>query len=101
MKVQLGTKEYKITFRRGKWAGSFYNGLVICDIKTVNRFLSKIWGYPYWAKYAGGYALCVSTDDFNPAAGRRIALTRALRTFSRKDRTIIWKAYREVYGDKE
>ena len=93
MKVLVRDKEYKITFRVGKWAGSFYTGVVICDVKPIDRDFSRIFGYTFWAKHAGGFALCVFTDGFSPDEGRRIALTRALRKFSRWERKTIWKAY--------
>lgn len=40
-----------------------------------------------------GVAYCQPPDQFVKSKGRKIALKKAVRDFSRVDRTIIWKAY--------
>lgn len=46
-------------------------------------------------KVINGVALCNPMDNFDREKGRKLSLTRALKTWGleKADRTIIWKAY--------
>jgi hypothetical protein len=52
-----------------------------------------------WCKVIGptsagtGIAFCSVKDVYDPEVGRRLSLRRAVKSFSREDRTLIWREY--------
>jgi hypothetical protein len=42
---------------------------------------------------SAGIAFCSVKDTYDPEVGRRLSLKRAVKGFSREDRTIIWREY--------
>ena len=40
-----------------------------------------------------GLAFCLKEDFFNKEIGRKISLKRALKVYTKKFRTFVWKAY--------
>jgi len=84
VKVLVRGKEYKLWFEH-----SFFDeddpvqlkGITDCFISLGEECVSA------------GAALCSLGDNFVKATGRKIALARALKPFSREDRKEVWDQY--------
>lgn len=56
--------------------------------------------YRDWALISSGMATCAPSDNFCKSTGRRIAMTRALKSFPREERRAIWTTYLNQRGGK-
>lgn len=69
--------------------------------KTICKLLDGKVQPPDEITYAVGTAVCFKPDNFNKGMGRRIALTKALKSanLDKPARTAVWQAYFERCAD--
>lgn len=67
--------------------------LTLCFIDVFDRNMSK----EEWKKaHIVSMAACSKSDRFTRKTGRKIALARALESFDKPFRTLVWEKYWEV-----
>ena len=82
IKTEIDKKEVEIKFRYKVHNGiSLRTGFTICKLYLNGKYM----GF--------GWASCSDKDQFNKNTGRKVALSRALRSFDREFRKKVWRAY--------
>jgi len=105
MKVQVGSKVYRVAWKHIHKSGSVigeksgkelpYSILTICQIHPIEKGSECL---------ALGKAFCSVNDVFTKDDGRKTSLTKALESsFSKWDRKCFWEAYADEigYGEKK
>ena len=71
-----------------------------CSDGTDNKFSNMTLCIIYTDKttVGMGFAKCMRVDQFRKSEGRKIALTKAVKTLPREQRSEIWNQYWETVG---
>ncbi len=92
--VQIGDTKINIRFSHGIKKG-FYKHYGYANWDVTRCSMKFVGGISYF-RY--GYSVRSKEDAFNANAGRKAALTRAIKEAPRSTRKIIWNAYFEARG---
>ena len=109
MRVEVGGQEYQVFFPRGKAVltlgcnahGQPTGNATSTEVDSVKCIIRPVPTAPedQPAPITEAEALCSPSDCFDPAMGRKVALTRALRSsrFTREERREFWQWYRRTH----
>ena len=79
--------DYEVIFKHYKDAKGPY--CTLCEIVNPDKTLKS-----------DAVAMCSPEDQFVRNTGRKIALGRALKAFTREERVLFWEAYFKARGNR-